>query len=440
VKGKILKTLLLLTLWSGLFTPVNTLGGGWGIERGRADAGDVARLVVDQIALMRSRKQIDGAIQRPLLAERQRQLVGTSDGAALRGDELTERVYEWWRKDVMGPAEAIAGNPAASCEEAKVAVQELLTMMGQRQVLGLETEFQETFDTVRTKLATRCREEALDECVATGRFDQIVQTELGLRRDHAVMPLSGIANSDEWVDGAFKQCAIYELHFVSTAKFDGKTKIDTVLDGRITLRFEAPEGGILNALSGGKKLRDLLRGETKGGSNPFLVSITCDFPPDRPTCGPGATPTNPFRVLVQAMELQHREYYVDTNGRSKDRIVGENKLSLEFSGGGMMTQAVIKFHGGGGITIPIEAGSTAFAIAHKKDRVGSAMIYKFERYKRGVYPEIFDFTYADQDIEGRTSASDSTEFKLIHKPEPKPFQRAPETTRKPLKPRPKIGG
>jgi len=120
--------------------------------------------------------------------------------------------------------------------------------------------------------------------------------------------------------------------------------------------------------------------------------------------------------------------------------VGENKLSLEFSGGGMMTQAVIKFHGGGGITIPIEAGSTAFAIAHKKDRVGSAMIYKFERYKRGVYPEIFDFTYADQDIEGRTSASDSTEFKLIHKPEPKPFQRAPETTRKPLKPRPKIGG
>jgi hypothetical protein len=342
----------------------------------------------------------------------------------------------------MGPAEAIAGNPAASCEESKVAVQELLIMMGQRQVLGLDAEFeqrfQETLDKVRSKVATRCREEALDECVQTGRFDQIIQTELGLRKDHAVFPLNGVFDSDAWVDAAFKQCAIYELHFVSTAKFNGKTKIDTVLDGKITLTFS--EGGILNAFSGGKKLRDMLKGETKGGVNPFLVSITCDFPPDRPTCGPGATPTNPFKVLVQAMEMQRPEFYVDTDGLSKQRTVGENKLSLEFYAGGMMTQAVIQFHRGGGITIPLEAGGTAFAIAHKKDRLGNAMIYKFERDKRGVYPVIFDFIYADQDIEGRTSASDSTEFKLIHKPEPVAIQRTPEPTRKPLKPRSKIGG
>jgi hypothetical protein len=71
VKDKSLKTLVLLALWCGLFAPVNTFGGGWGIERGRADAGDVARLVVDQVSLMRARKQIDGAIQRPLLAGRQ---------------------------------------------------------------------------------------------------------------------------------------------------------------------------------------------------------------------------------------------------------------------------------------------------------------------------------------------------------------------------------
>ena len=439
MREKILRTLMLLALSCGLFTPLNTLGSGWGIERGRADAGDAARLVVDQVALMRARKQIDGAVQRPLLAERQRQILGPSKGVVIRVDQLTEKVYEWWLKDVMGPAEAIAGNPAASCEEAKVAVQQLLTMMRQRQMVGLETEFQETFDTLRTKLAKRCREEALDECVATGRFDQIVQTEVGLQRDHAVMPLSGIDDSDKWVDAAFKQCAIYELHFVSTANFNGKTKIDSVVDVKIMLKFEPPEGGILNALLGGTKLRDLLKGETKGGSNPFLVSVKCDFPPDRPTCGPGGTPSNPFKINVLAMELQHTDFYVDPNGISNQRTVGENKLSLEFHGGLMMTQAVIQFHGGGGITIPVEAGGTAFAIAHKKDRVGNAPIYKFERNNRGVYPVIFDFIYADQNIESRTSATDSTEFKLIHKPEPTPMERAPEITKKPLKPRPKIG-
>jgi hypothetical protein len=437
---------MLLALWCAVLAPVNALGRSWGIERGRANGGHVAELLVDQFTLRRSRKQIDEAVKQPLLLSRQRHLLGTSGGDGPNGAttmaESTEGVYEWWLKDVMRPAESIAGNPAASCEESKVAVQELLTMNGQRQVLGLDAQFEErfqkTFDRVRTKVATRCREEALDECVTTGRFVQIIQTELGLRKDHSVIPLNGDFDSDAWVEAAFKQCAIYELHFVSTAKFDGKTKIDTVLDGKITLKFE-PEGDILNAFVMRTKLRDMLKGETKGGVNPFLVSITCDFPPDRPTCGPGATPTNPFKVLIEAMELQHPEFYVDANGLSQQRIVGENKLSLEFYTGGMMTQAVIQFHRGGGITIPIEAGSTAFGIAHKKDRIGNAMIYKFERNKRGVYPVIFDFTYADQDIEGRISASDSTEFNLIHKPEPVPIQRSPEPPRKPLKPRSKIG-
>lgn len=427
-----------------LTAAVNALGGGWGIERGRANEGDVARLVVDQVALMRAGKRIDEAIARPLAAERKKQLLGTSDGRAANAAELTDGVFKWWQKEVMAPAQAIAGNPAASCAEAKIAVQSLLIMMGQRQLFGLETEFQELFDSSRTKLAARCREEALDECIATGRFDQIVQTELALGRDAAIMPLGGGVDANAWVDAAFKQCAIYELHFVSTAKFNGKPKIDTVLDGTITLKFEA-EGGILNALLGGKKLGDLLKGETKGGVNPFLVSLDCDWPPDYVTCGPGATPTNPFKVIVQAMEMQHSEFYVDPNGISKQRTVGENNLSLEFYAGGMMTKAVIKFRDRGNnlppeLTIPIEAGSTAFAVAHKKDRVGNAMIYKFERNKRGAYPVIFDFIYADQDIEGRVSASDSTEFKLIHKPEPEPILRVPEPTKKPLKPRARIGG
>ncbi len=40
VNIKIVKTLLLLALWCCVSAPVNTLGGGWGIERGRANEGD----------------------------------------------------------------------------------------------------------------------------------------------------------------------------------------------------------------------------------------------------------------------------------------------------------------------------------------------------------------------------------------------------------------
>jgi len=55
--------------------------------------------------------------------------------------------------------------------------------------------------------------------------------------------------------------------------------------------------------------------------------------------------------------------------------------------------------------------------------------------KRGAYPVMFDFTYADQGTESNVPASDSTVFQLIHKPKPKPIERTQEPTRKPLKPR-----
>src|SRR5688572_11400685 len=117
--------ILIVLIVSG---PIPIRAGGWGIERGRANEGDVARLVVDQVALMRAGKQIDVAIAIPLAAERKRQLLGTSDGRAPNAAELTDGVFKWWQKEVMGPAEAIAANPAASCAEAKIAVQSLLIM------------------------------------------------------------------------------------------------------------------------------------------------------------------------------------------------------------------------------------------------------------------------------------------------------------------------
>jgi len=90
--------------------------------------------------------------------------------------------------------------------------------------------------------------------------------------------------------------------------------------------------------------------------------------------------------------------------------------------------------------LPMPAQGFAFYIAHKKDRgtgAGAGTTVTVENIKRGVYPVMFDFTYADQGTESNVPASDSTEFKLIHKPKPADLPaRPPEPMRKPLKPRP----
>ncbi|HEX3101055.1 MAG TPA: hypothetical protein VHQ01_04660, partial [Pyrinomonadaceae bacterium] len=395
-------------------------------------------------------------IGRPLAAERKRQLLGISGDNTLPANLLTE-VFEWWRKDVLGPAEAIANNPAASCAEAGVGMQTLLGMMRQRQLLGmspddadhsaeanktraLEAELDQILDSARGSLATRCREEALDECIVTGHFDQILQTDLGLSRQEQLMPTRGGIDSDEgWVDDALKQCAVYELHFVSTTKVAPLLNMETVLDGKITLRFDAGAGGIFSAVTAGKKLEDMLKGQTTGAENPFLVSVKCSQPGLQVTCSPGA-PVSPVMARVKTMELQHREFYVDGNGISKVRIVGEDKFAFEFSGGIYSVQAFVTVPNGPKIPFPMPAQGMSFYIAHKKDRLGTgpgqgtAVIVQGN--KRGVIPMIFDFIYTDQGTESNVPASDSTQFQLIHKPEPKPIKRKPDPIRKPLKPRP----
>jgi hypothetical protein len=444
------KTLaVLLALSFCAFAP-SAFGGGWGIERGRADGGDVARLLVDQLAMKMARNRITDALQRPLVEERQRQLLEKSQGG-YAADELLDDVYDWWFKDVMGPSEAIASNPAASCEEAKIAVQSVLTMMGQRQLLGIsadendkseraeklrarEAQLNEIFESTKTKLTTRCREEALDECIATGRAEQIVQTELGFARGNELIGEDS-QTADNWVDSAFKQCAIYELHFVSTTKVPQIFNLTMVRDTKIKLEFDVPNG-ILNAIRSGTKLADMLKGETKGGANPFFISVKCSQPPLNVVCT-GGDNLSPFKARVFKMELKHREFYVDPAGISRERMVGEDKFIFELAEGIYGVDAVVKVPRVPPVPVPMKAIGFSFYTAHKKDRVEERPAVKVERNKRGVYPVIFDFTYADQDSESNASASDSTEFKLIHKPKPNPIVHI-EPTRKPLKPSTRI--
>ena len=444
---------ILIVLSSILTVTVNTLAGGWGIERGRANAGDVARLLVDQLVLSRSQKRIAEAAIRPLAAERQRQLLGMSQESDADLYERLDKINEWWLKDVMGPADAIAGNPAASCAEANIAVTKLLGMMRERQLLGMSPEegdsspgavnaraadqgLSQRLEASITILTQRCREEALDECIVTGRFQQIIDLEFGISSQND--NLGGGSEIDKaWVAQALKQCAIYELHFVSTTKALQIFNLVTVRDAKVPITFEKAPDLVI-----GEKLEDFLRGETSGGTNPFFVSVKCSQPGLSIVCMAGET-ASPFRASISAMDLKHREFYVDANGISKERLVGADKFSFELADGIYGVNAVVKVPGMSDVPIPMQAIGISFYVAHKKDRVEARPAVKIERKERGVYPVIFEFTYADQDSESNVSASDSTDFKLIHKPKPTPIERRTEPTRKPLKPSTrikKIGG
>jgi hypothetical protein len=311
--------------------------------------------------------------------------------------------------------------------------------MRQRQLLGMssdkrDAELDKMSSDFAAKGGERCREEALDECVATGRIQQILELSIGAERQSELMGNDSDSNWQAWAKDTIKQCAIYELHFVSTTHLDALYTVDSVIDGRIKLKF-VEDGGPVMGMT--------LKGETEGATNPFLVSIKCQFSSRAGSiaCSPGATPSSASAKVI-TMDMKHREFYVTPEGISAERIVGNDKFVLEFRAGIFLIQMVVTQHSPPmNITVPFSVGAP-FAIAHKKDRIGQDTTVKFENNKRGGLPTIFDFIYADQNAEGRSKADDSTHFELIHKIPDEIMKklyppRQPEPPRNPLK-RPSI--
>lgn len=411
-----------------------TVSGNWGMEVGRANESDQDRLLKNWIAMKTARNKIDRAMALSLMSAGQKEVLGLPADASASADVLLDEIYDWWLKDVMGPARAIAANPAASCAEAHLVTSQLLRMIGSRQILGMDGTDKRDQDLVEMlpELAAltiaRCRDEALDECVATGRILQIFQ-QMTAEGRHAQLQ-GKIADVESWAEDALQQCAIYELHFVSTTNVEMPI-VETVRDGKVAIKWDASAGGIMEAM-GRNKLGDFLNGQTK--DSPFFVSVKCALPGNfEVTCSPGAD-SDPVRSRIQYLDLKHKEFYVDADGISKVRDkIGEAKFAFEFAGGDFALEAVIKSPYSSN-KVPLPSVGPAFYIAHRKDSLGKEKGVKIENTRRGDYPVIFKFTYADENTIAGATITDSTEFQLIHKPKPKPYPARPD--RKPLKPRP----
>jgi hypothetical protein len=431
--------------------------GNWGMEVGRANEADNARLIQDWNSLKVAENRLKNSIALPLAKERQRHLLGLPAEQNVNLADLLNQAYKWWMEKVLTPAQEITKNPAASCQEAMHATEMVLGMMRQRALLGLggdendveqvrlDEELMQALQTIGGLVLIRCREEALDECTATGRIAQIFQLVFIENRQAALMPglLEGQETVETWAVDALKQCAIYELKFNSTTKLGPIPFAEIVRDRSIPIKFDGlNEEDLVEIATSPEGLGKFLKGQTEGTSDLIFTSIKCGVPVPPPasvTCQPEMK-SDPIKARITKLDLSHREYAMKNGVSMVIPEVGKDEFSFEFSGGHVALRAVMKAPGGFETAIPTELFSYAFYIAHQKDQIGKAKgqeTLKIQRNKRGVYPVMFQFTYADQTTLGAATSSDSTEFRLIHKPEPKPFTpRGPERIRKPLKPRP----
>jgi len=195
-----------------------------------------------------------------------------------------------------------------------------------------------------------------------------------------------------------------------------------VIDGRIPIKYK-PSGESVSE-------DPIFEGAVGTGENPFLQKFVCDYGDISVTCSPGSKPYRHAYGRILEMEIKHREYFLDADGKSQSKVEGENKLVLKFMSAILGITAVIKAPDQPPFQVPfLEVGGTGFWIAHKKDRFEEDYV-KFTDTARGTYPIIFEFTRADSDEEDDVPGTDSTKFELIHKPNKKPFDRGPTTPRK----------
>lgn len=425
----------------------------WGVKVGRAKESDVERLAEDWRVFMAEKQRIREVMLQVSATLRQRQLLGGDAEPGMSPQELFAEAQEKWISNVLAPMQRIALNPAASCAEAQLIMTELLLVRKQEQMVGLDgsEEIQRFHDATERMVALRCEDEALDECVSTGRFQQILDLVFAAGRQSQLLGRDD--SIEEWAEDALKQCAIYELHFVSTTKGGMMPMgIETVRDGRIKIRYQPPPGGLLKSAASPE---ELFKGETTGGNNPFFVAVKCTSPAPNMEfiCSPAADST-PITVRLKEMDLKHPEFYVETEQLkkpdvkskilvtekivAKSRLVGENKLAFEFEGGMFSLKGMIKAPYNTA-SIPFPDWGNTFYMAHKKDMIGGERSGKLliRSDHLGVEPALFDFVYADQNTYANATVTDSTQFELIHKPEPKPFRNyEPDPIRKPLRPRP----
>ncbi len=402
---------------------------GWGFEVGRATEGDVEVLLADQLKLKREFARMERIGNGIVGKERIKEIL-VEGGAGEGTENLLSLLEKWWKEEIDEPIRRIANNPAASCEEASDMIRILLVRNRQKALIGAGNDSVDLMLSVFADVQNRCHQEALDECNATGRYDHILRMMMVEARQAGMLSAN---YKGDWIGPVLQECAIYQVHYVSTTDIDDELKIRSVIDGRITLK------PVIEGDNGPQIMSNLkFEGEIMRGDNPFLQKLDCSAADATVTCSPGGEPKKSAYAKIAKMTLRSKEFYVDEAGNSKSRPVGEDFLEMIFSPAMLAAAASIKMPDLPPINLPfLEVGGTGFHIAHQKSMVEDSM-FKFTENRRSGYPILFEFTRQGSGLGEDVPGSDSTVFQVIHKPDKQPFPARDTTKRVPLKPKQKV--
>ncbi len=199
---------------------------GYGVNKGfLADIEPVRQRIGGSVEA-----RIQSAIAEKIHANRQSALQG-QEGESLNLNSL----FEEYNEQVVKPRVAAAGE---SCAAGRLAIQTVIGLERQAQLLGVETTG--SLDTgLVDKVAEVCMKEEYEMCRDDHIIHHIIPAWLGLERQYQLLGMGGSSTLDtarEYV----RKCLTFELVFESQAVFNaprGNVSVDTSVKSKVKLQF-----------------------------------------------------------------------------------------------------------------------------------------------------------------------------------------------------------
>lgn len=213
---------------------------GYGVTKGLLADTEPVRQRLGGVAEAR----LQSLVAEQLMWERQRQLLGQGESEDSPID--FESLFKQYEEQVVKPRLAAAGE---SCAAGRLALQTLLGLERQRQLLGIGDEsgaFGQQMADLMKVVAKVCVQEEYELCAEQHIIHRMIPVWLGMERQYQLLGLAGEGSQSEELKLAkelTQKCLTLELRFESNGNFDdgGGGGYESVVKSKVKLQFNPDE-------------------------------------------------------------------------------------------------------------------------------------------------------------------------------------------------------
>ncbi|PKN83485.1 MAG: hypothetical protein CVU46_16865 [Chloroflexi bacterium HGW-Chloroflexi-8] len=183
--------------------------------------------------------RLQSAIAADLAAERQRQMLGGEPGDI--SDTFTN-FFKQFEEQVIKPRVAAAGE---SCAAGRLALQSVLSLERQKQLLGVsDGSFGDQIADLMKTVSTVCVKEEYDLCVNEHIIHRMIPVWLGISRQYQLLGIAPEGGPEpeeiQLAKDLTKKCLTFELEFNSTGTFSdsGGGGFESIVESKVKLHFD----------------------------------------------------------------------------------------------------------------------------------------------------------------------------------------------------------